>query len=59
MPTFPVLNSPPGSELCYSILAMAKAAGFGESLVHGKRTPWFIQMHRAFLVRVEYYVRIR
>ena len=46
MPNLPVFNSPPGSELCCSILAMAKAAGFEESLVHGKRTPWFIQMHR-------------
>ena len=48
MPNLPVFNSPPGSELCCSILAMAKATGFGEILVHDKRTPWFIQTRRAF-----------
>ena len=41
MPPLPSFISPPGTLLCVSILALARADGYDSSLTHGQRTPWF------------------
>lgn len=41
MPTLPLFLNPPRSALCSSIITIACANGFDNSLAHGKHTPWF------------------
>ena len=48
MPPLPSFLKPPGSFLCVSIIALANVAGFGNSLAHGRRTPWFDGMSDTF-----------
>ena len=44
----PTFMHPPGSGLCCSILALAKAEGFGQTLGHNFRTGWFDKMNVQF-----------
>jgi len=58
LPGLPSFLHPPGSALCCSILALARADGFKTSLCHGQRTPWFLKMNESFLLMVAFYVHI-
>ena len=43
LPSLPSFLQPPGSALCCSLLALAKAEGFENTVCHGQRTPWFLE----------------
>ena len=48
LPPLPSFLHHPGSGMCSSVLALAKADGFNNTLCHGKRTPWFASKNDSF-----------
>ena len=48
LPALPSFLNYPGTSLCISILVLAKADGFENTLCHGQRTPWFLLKNDLF-----------